>query len=142
MKTLQLKNVSIPLNSHILNSYKIPARTELIIPLHVLNPEIKEGILPQVNSIPGVYLSKALVKVLPNNICLAKLANTTNQEYTYAVTSLKLLPLDKEAQILTYNNDSFPNSTEFTISKRIELLNENIRVQHLNAEEAKSLLQI
>ncbi|KAF2881794.1 hypothetical protein ILUMI_24389 [Ignelater luminosus] len=78
MNTLRLKNISIPLNSHIKNTYKLRARTETIVPMHVLNSEIKEGLLPQVNSIPGLYLSRAITKVLPNNLCLATIANTTD----------------------------------------------------------------
>jgi hypothetical protein len=60
-------------------SFIIQPRTEISIEFDVQNPEIKQGITPDVQILNGVYLCKSITNVISDNRALTTILNTTDK---------------------------------------------------------------
>lgn len=119
--------------------FQIKSRTETIIEININNPEIKEGIIPELELEKGVYLSKAIVKVNSNNKAFATILNTRIIDKTIKPLSVTLEPLPLQSKTLTLHDNKSPSSNK---TERETLLRENLRLDHLNSDEKKSILDI
>ena len=164
--------VSLQLNSNPTQSqsYILNSRSETIIKVDVLNPEIVQGICPEMNICDGVYLAKSLLQVDDESKALTTIINTNDHSIKVNYIQVVLEEFnEKLAQPLHNNtsNENFSNSNysqnhkyenklqhsimqiskdpqnyikQKSNSKRIELLRENLRLDHLNPEEKESVL--
>lgn len=74
--------------------FVLQPRSETLIEFDVLNPGIKEGIVPQVNyPIDGVYLAKSIVKVNKNNKAITSVINTNESPVNIMQLQLNLEPI-------------------------------------------------
>lgn len=115
-------------------SYILPPRSETVIKINVLNPEIREGILPELPILEGVYLSKAITKTDNKCQAIATVLNTLDNPVNIFSANANLIPLPLESF-------QFQNGTNEVLD-RIDLLNKEIRTEHLNQEEKQSLFNI
>lgn len=142
MKILRILDVDLPINDENI-SFTIPARTEMVIPLKVVNPEIREGLIPRCKIPEGVYLSNAITRVHSNNVCLATIANTNNRSFTYHISKVQLEPV--EINSIQYASEFVtpPNHNTHSIATdRIASVLQNLRTEHLNEEEKSSIFDI
>ena len=141
--TLTLRSETVPISLNCENSGReevhlinLKARTETLIEIQVENPEIKEGIIPRIQLRRGVYLSKAITKVNKNNKAYATVLNTRIIDQQILPISVWLEPLPRDSIILSLDNSNIGPVS------RINLLRKNLRLDHLNAEEKKAVLDI
>lgn len=69
---------------------KIISESHVFIEADVLNPEINEGIIPEIELNEGIYISKAIVKVKNNNKCIISVLNTRVTDQYLDNISIKL----------------------------------------------------
>lgn len=139
-RTIKLKSIPMPIPFGDPEIAKreiqvVPPRTETVIRVNIINStKLTEGITPNVIIDEGVYLAKAILKVDQNNQALTTVVNTTNQVCYINVIDLKLENFNyKESSVFTYH-------IENTIPKdRINVLFQNLRLDHLNIEEKKAI---
>ncbi|EFA04804.1 Retrovirus-related Pol polyprotein from transposon 412-like Protein [Tribolium castaneum] len=123
------------------SAYHINPRSETVIEVNVLNPEIKEGICPETPILEGVYLAKAILKVNENNKAFTTILNTTNNRIKVNQIAVKLRKIEEidltndSTQILRVNRNP-------DLSNRLKLLHENLRLNHLNKEEEESVKNV
>ncbi|KAF2904702.1 hypothetical protein ILUMI_01471 [Ignelater luminosus] len=147
MQELHLHNVSIPLNNRPpITKFVLKPRTEMIVPFLVQSPEISEGLIPEMKTLPGIYVSRALTKVLPNSLCLGTILNATDKERTYTLMPVTLLPFSEPSilksanQTATVCTANTTNSSNSTISRAQQLIS-NLRLDHPSEEERTTLLR-
>lgn len=112
----------------------IPARTEQLIEIEIINPEIKEGIIPELNLSNGLYLSRAVTVVNAYSRAYATILNSTNAPALIGTIRVELEPFPKEASL-------FIAQTPYTPEHRDSVL-KKVRDEHLNSEEKSSLHEI
>ena len=143
-KNQQLKSSSGTTPLFITHGYANPCetsispRTEQLIEIEILNPEIEEGIIPE--SIPelnlsnGVYLSRAITKINSNNKAFATVLNSTDKPTLIGTIQVKLEPLPKQSFLFITQNSYEPRHSEIVLN--------NVRDEHLNEEDKDSLHKI
>lgn len=119
------------------NKINLKARSQTFVEISVENPEIKEGIIPEIKLNKGIYISKAIVKVNNENKCIASILNTCVIDQTINEISVMLESLPQNPIIFNVNHEE-----KQIIPNRNELLVENLRIDHLNSEERKSIIDI
>ncbi|KAL3269024.1 hypothetical protein HHI36_008108 [Cryptolaemus montrouzieri] len=112
-------------------------RCEQIIKINVANSEIKQGLVPNIQILDGVYLSSCLTEVDSNETVVASVLNTTTKpvEINEILISLEnfddhvgsKLPKSEAKQVFSVNVDS----------DRLTKVKEKLKVAHLNEEEKK-----
>ncbi|KAL3265775.1 hypothetical protein HHI36_009973 [Cryptolaemus montrouzieri] len=117
-------------------------RCEQIIKINVANPEIKQGLVPNIQILDGVYLSSCLTEVDSNVTVVASILNTTTKPVEIIEISISLenfddhvgskLPKSEAKQVFSVNVNS----------DRLTKLKEKLKVAHLNEEEKISLIEI
>lgn len=134
--TLQKRSNSFSIPIHKINNeqYTLSPRSETLVEIQINNPEIKEGIIPEMEILDGVYLSRAITTVNSNSKAYASILNTLEKEVTIQESKLSLLPLPNESYIFEINESHTVN--------RNDLLQKSLRTDHLNLEEEESLLKI
>ncbi|RZC41111.1 hypothetical protein BDFB_013447, partial [Asbolus verrucosus] len=132
---LRLKSFQFPLkiynnsNPYHNSIHFLAPRSETVIEIEVLNPEIKEG-------------RKAVVTVNDNK-ALTTILNTTDQKVKIDNVRVKLENLDN----IRSDNSIIPNpiltaGMEIESRNRLELLRDNLRLKHLNSEEKNCIEEI
>ena len=105
--------------------------------VHYCSP--KEGILEKCELRPGVFLAETLTTV-NDNICISSVINTNEKDEIITLEEISLeifeepTENDKEINVV--------NVAEQTENDRIEKLNKNLRLDHLNSEEKQSVIKI
>lgn len=141
--TLNIRPISNPIKLHFEDSNSsnksvqiLKARSETVVEAEILNPELNEGICPEVFIADGVYLAKSILKVNPNGKCFTTILNTLDKDVKLNELKLNLEAFDnKSASIFSLGNEN-SNTT------RVDTLRENLRLDHLNSEEKYSVLKI
>lgn len=116
------------------NSITLQPRSETFIEINIENPNIEEGILPTIQLPRGVYLSKSIVKVNKNKRAVASVLNTRVISQKLDPISVTLEPIPQNLTIFSLNEPSKSN-------REYELTN-TLRLDHLTAEERKSVLDM
>lgn len=89
----------------------IPACTEMLISVNILNPEIKEGLIDKRALEEGLYLLDSLVKVNEQCEAITSVVNITEVDKKIFKPKLKLKQLDKNfLKIMNSNGNSNVNS--------------------------------
>ncbi|EFA05920.1 Retrovirus-related Pol polyprotein from transposon 297-like Protein [Tribolium castaneum] len=123
------------------STYYINLRSETVIEVNVLNPEIKEGICPETPICEGVYLAKAILKVNENNKAFTTILNTTNNRIKVNQIAVKLGKI-KEIDLTNDSTQILRVNRNPDVSNRLKLLHENVRLNHLNKEEEESVKNV
>jgi hypothetical protein len=76
----------------------IPARSKSSFYVRIANPEIKQGYIPRLNAMPGVYLGQALV-TNTNGKAHMYCINTTEEEIEILVPVLKIYPYEERLNL-------------------------------------------
>lgn len=140
---IRLKSIPHPISLHTENLnfnhtlISLKARSETIIEINVKNPEVKEGIIPQILLPKGIFISKCIVKVNPDNKAFASVLNTRIIDQCINPITVTLEPLPNESLVLNMNHNVKNYCTD-----REQLLKEKLRLEHLNPEEQKSILDL
>jgi hypothetical protein len=88
------------------NVHVLKARTETILEVEVSNSEIDEGVISTSNiNIPGVYLSKAIVKVKDNHRVNCTILNTTEKDLEIKKLKISLEPINNKIFKLNHSNE-------------------------------------
>lgn len=127
--------IKIPLLNNINdNNIILKPRSETLIKVNVLNPEIGEGIITNTVFQEGVFLSKAITKVDENSNAYATVINTLEKPVLILKAKIILEEIPKDTLIFQTNKDSK--------NIRKEKLLNNLRLDHLNDEERQSIQKI
>lgn len=126
-------------NPHASNTFILNERSETLIEIDELNKNIVEGICPEMNVCDGVFLAKSLVKVTENGKCLTTILNTNNYKVKINKIRVNLEPFQEESSFV-FNINVTPNPNP--LKERIQIMNNNLRLDHLNTEEKSSILEI
>ncbi|KAK9687374.1 Integrase zinc binding domain [Popillia japonica] len=115
-------------------------RTEMVSSIKIINPQnLKEGIVvsQQLGADNSILIPNAVVKVRNDNTAITTLINTSVTKQTIPCPELHIIPLPEQAYInkITTGNGS-------KIQPRSKLLDENLRLTHLNDEEVVSVRDI
>lgn len=147
--------------------YKLNARSETILKANILNPECREGLVEDVKVLDGVYLSNAITKVDEQNQAYVSILNTLEKEVMIKQLDIVLVPMSPITQEMDASRIPEPSdSKDFTReadssrvgpsdffieninifnynhSDRIQQLKNQLRTDHLNEEEKRSLLEL
>lgn len=138
--TLRINDSSIKLhisdpNEHLTPIHTLSPRSETLIQVDILNPEIEEGIVDVEIPIKGVYLAKAITKVDTNNKAYCTILNSTDEFVDINFMRIYLDSIPKN--VYHFNKKSNDDS-----NKRKKLIRDQICTDHLNSEEINSLLDI
>lgn len=114
-------------------------RTETVIKVTVSNPEIQIGIIPKQQVLKGVFLASALVKVDSDFQSFTTILNTNDTAIRLPVLKVTLEPFEQPVLI---NTAKIQNTSSSVVTNRINEINKLLRLDHLNPEERKSLLEI
>lgn len=68
----------------------VQPRSESIIPIKIINPEISVGIFPHTTILDGIYLCPSIVQIQSNSIALTSVLNTTERPAKISALSIKL----------------------------------------------------
>lgn len=137
-QTIKFQPLSLPITLYTESTeqkIKLKSRSQTFIQLCVKNPEIKEGIVPDLKLEKGIYISKAIVKVDKNNKCIVSILNSCVIDQLFTPISIELEKLPNTSLILNTNSESSKQNRE-------HLLKQNLRLDHLNFEEKKSVTDI
>ncbi|KAK6616784.1 hypothetical protein RUM44_005757, partial [Polyplax serrata] len=83
--TIKLRDAVVPLYSNsesgtdrenYANNLILKGRSGTVVEVHVRNPELKEGILPEIFTDKGVYLANAIIRANEQGKALATILNT------------------------------------------------------------------
>ncbi|CAK9827891.1 hypothetical protein ANTRET_LOCUS5530 [Anthophora retusa] len=74
--------------------YAIKARTRQPIAIDVINSNLKEGYLPRINNIHGVYIGEAAVSVNNCGVCHVLAINTLEEEAILEIPPQQLIPFE------------------------------------------------
>ncbi|XP_046145387.1 uncharacterized protein LOC123988679 [Osmia bicornis bicornis] len=122
-------------------TYIIKARTRQPIAIDVVNDKLKEGSLPRLTTVDGLYFGEAAVSVNNQGVCHVLAINSLNQDLEFTVPAQELIPFDypcfPEEQDDT-DTDSTPNVTTDRVT---EILN-RLRLDHLSDEEREHVEMI
>lgn len=141
---LSLKGQIIPLEQldHValgLSMTTLKPRTETVIKVTVSNPEIQIGIVPKLQVLKGVFLASALVKVDSDFQSFTTILNTNDTTIRLPVLKVTLEPFEQPVLI---NTAKIQNTSSSVVTNRINEIKKLLRLDHLNPEERKSLLEI
>lgn len=131
-----------PSNLPTTNEITLAPRSETIVKIQVVNPEIEEGICPQVPILDDVFLCPSIVKLIDNRHAITSILNTSEKTVKISQLEIVLEPLPHSEDPVYINkvtsNKSFQNSK----SDRLTKISESLRTDHLNNEEKNSLTKI
>lgn len=115
-------------------------REERILRLRVEATGLREAIIPKQELLEGVYTPEALVSI-EHNTCLTTVLNTTPTTVTVECPTFPVEAIPREVQ---YEERSIRKIDKGThgLKSRIARLKENIRVEHLNAQERQSIIEL
>lgn len=134
---LEWDNVKIPFESK--EILTIPARSNSQIYIQIANPELKEGYVPKLNLVDGVYLGNALVTVRDGKAHL-RVINTTEEDYDVFVPTIQIFEFNESTNSTsnsssnlnsnsnsnpTNSNSNLTNSNSNSNSKSNSILNSN-----------------
>ncbi|KAL3281626.1 hypothetical protein HHI36_004832 [Cryptolaemus montrouzieri] len=134
------------------NIIEIPSRCEKIIAIKVNNPsESRQGILPNLEILNGVFVCGSLVCINEHNQALTSILNITEKAVRITeihlnienITIPEILSLSTESDPYSNINpintkSNFPANYD---SNRLDKIKQNLRSDHLNEEEKSSLLK-
>lgn len=102
----------------------VQPRSESIIFIKIINPEISVRIVPHTTILDRIYLCPSIVQTQSNSIALTSVLNNTERAAKISAFSIKLEPLVQMSNI-----------------KKI-LLEKSLRLTHLNKAEYEAIIGI
>lgn len=141
---LTIKDLPFPLKIHFSanideeNCYYLPPRSETIVEVGILNKNISEGLSPEIQLCTDVYLAKALLKVNKNGKAFTTILNASEKLIKINKLNLYL----EEIPYLQCYHLAESSVNNFENSNRLDVLQSNLRLDHLNSEEKSELLNL
>lgn len=111
----------------------------MVIPINVNNPaNLDEGIIfsQPICEENSLIIPNSIVSINKNNQALITIINKSSENKIIPVLTLEVVPLPKQANIIKLDKHVESNH----VKGRVETLNQNLRINHLNKEEKDSLL--
>lgn len=118
----------VKVKNHISNSFTCKARSETLIEVEILNPDIKEGIIPNCEIGDNLFLSKAITKVNEHNRAYATILNTSTTNRRIDKLAVKLEPIPKTSKIFASGNYKYDEKARI-IKLKNELITRNPHVK-------------
>lgn len=109
---------------------KVKARTETVIPIYISNPSIKQGIVPNKEIEPDVYLCSSLVSVKDNK-AITTLLNSTDEDLLLEIPIVNLEPLDLSPHTLKINKKDLRDYQSSRVDEILKVINKD----GMNSEE-------
>lgn len=116
-------------------------RTETVVPIQLLNlHNVKEGIISAqfINSDDTLLIPHAMVKVQDRNQSFITVINRSIEPQTVPIPLLFIEPFPNQSYIYSLA----PNQPNNDTKARLDSLNENLRLDHLNQEEKDAINNI
>ncbi|CAK9816540.1 Retrovirus-related Pol polyprotein from transposon 17.6 [Anthophora quadrimaculata] len=124
--------------------YAIKARTRQPIAIDVINSNLKEGYLPRIGNIHGLYIGEAAVSVNDCGVCHVLAINTLGKDAVIEIPPQQLIPFE-------YHN--FPEEQEYFdsdsndristgVTDRVNEIINRLRLDHLNNEEKEHVIEL
>ena len=110
-------------------------RTESIVSLPTKSEGL--GIIPRREIVPGVYMAESLTEEI-NGYCVTSIVNTLEKEITIDPPLVELEEIEKESDDAAL----IFSSSEVETNDRLSKLRTELRTDHLNDEERRSLVKI
>lgn len=117
----------------------VKPRTETVIFVQINNPELGEGVISKQQIMPRLYLPSSVVKVNEHSQAITTILNVTDKEFLIPCINIRLDPVPNLKETMT---DDKGTGHSFVALTRVKLLNQNLRLDHLNPEEKESLQKI
>lgn len=120
----------------------LKARTKQIISLPVLNDDLSEGYLSLVSAGPNVFLDNSLVAIKDGNI-LIHCINSGTRDVELSIPPVNLEEVESikfSSAFKKVNKNEEKSENKVNFSDRIKKLENELDLEHLNAEGKESLL--
>lgn len=130
-------NQSFPLESS--NRVTLPSRTICPVAIHTNQRNVENALINRQELEHGIFLVDSIVKVNHTGETYTYVTNATEKEVNLEIPAIDVEPVD----ITTSPRDSFTYQIDSVISEnlmqRLDLLKQNLRLDHLNEEEKQSI---
>lgn len=162
-KTIKIADTIIPFNNKISDhkaeqTITLPARSEIISQIHV-SGDLKEGIIKAQEISPNVFIPNSFVTVSEEGNAVCSITNLNENQIKIKKPTVALEEIEKPFQINFVNSESVSvndilkdtqesnkvkqlYSTSNRYQSRNAILKENLRTEHMNAEERKALVEL
>lgn len=159
-KTIKIANTIIPFNNDIhskqSNSITLPGRSEITAQVKV-DTNLKEGIINRQEISPNVLIPNALVMVNDKKEAICNILNTNENEVIINVPTIALEEVEQtfrvnlissKPELIHYALRDIKEPYNSNVMKysnrrdRSRLLQENLRIDHMNTEEKGSLINL
>lgn len=131
-KHIKWRNIYIPFDTR--EKIIVSKRSSVPCTINIANPEAKEGLIPKIEPIKGVYFGNAVVKNHKGRGYM-RIIKTTSRNYEFTTPTMVIEGFK--------NLTSFPIVTCHMISKSkedwLDRVMEILRLEHLNEEERKNV---
>lgn len=122
-----------------ISTISINPRTETIVPINLINNyNITEGIIFSTKLHDNLLIPNAIVKVYDQNKSFISIVNTSIEKVTIPIPQLIIEPIPTSAYIYKLASDKVNNC----VNNRLNILKQNLRLDHLNDEEKTSISNI
>lgn len=123
-------------NLQVLKQFVISPRSETIVPIQIINPEIGEGVVEKITLLEGVYMCPSIVRVNANGIALTSILNTTERPVLVKELKINLDPLINHGINMVNSHESTSRS------ERLNKITQLLRTSHLNSEERIQITEL
>lgn len=136
---LEWSNICIPFEEKE-EIFIIPPRAISQMHIKIANPEIREGYVPRLNVIEGIYLGNALVTVRDGRAQL-QVVNTNEEEERVYIPTIKIYEFETSENQALNSNEEFKSSSsprsccQINGKDRKKEVLKGLRLEHLNVEE-------
>ena len=118
---------------------QIKAITKRIIPVQVMNTELKEGYLSLIKTTEGVLVGEAAAKNT-NRIWHVFAVNTTEKNLSIEIPPQELIPFEYYNSRREDSDECFSNGNLKFERNKIEEVIDNLRLDYLNQEEKEHVI--
>ncbi|XP_043473885.1 uncharacterized protein LOC122506001 [Leptopilina heterotoma] len=119
----------------------IKARTRQVIPIDVLDTELKEGYLPLIKTAEGLLVGEGVV-TNHDGVCHIYAINMTSEDAEIEIPPQELIPFEFY-KLPGEDSDGYSTEEEYTPPiDRVSAILEYLRLDHLNKDEEEHVTQI
>ena len=130
-KHIKWENIYIPFDTR--EKIIVPKRNSVPCSINIANPEIKEGFIPKIEPIKGVYYFGNAVLRNRKGRRYMRIINSTSRDYEFITPTMVIKKFENLTSLPNMTCNAILKSKEIKFDKIIELL----RLEHLNKEDKK-----
>ena len=123
----------------------LKARTRQAVAIDVTNHDLKEGYLPKIETIDGLYIGEAVVSVNDRGACHVFAVNTTDKDVEVEIPPQELIPFEyhnfSEEEQNYFDSDTEDETLPIAEDRVLEII-KKLRLDHLNEEERDHVIKV